>query len=89
MKIQKGIIKIVVADEGKLLTQAGEVPAEERIFSSRIYDSNLENWTEWTQEQVDKFIEERDIVQRNEEQYLNNLDEEENNTNDVSTTDVE
>lgn len=67
MKIRKGIIKIVVADEGMLLTQAGEVAPEERVFSSRIYDSNLENWTEWTQEQVDRFVEERDIVQRNEE----------------------
>lgn len=43
-----------------LLTQAGDVPADERVFSSRIYDSNLENWTEWTQEQVGKFIEERE-----------------------------
>ena len=68
MKVQKGIITIVVADEGMLLTQAGEVAPEERVFSSRIYDSNLENWTEWTQEQVDRFIEERDIAQRNEEQ---------------------
>lgn len=61
-------IDLVIADEGMLLTQAEEVAPEERVFSSRIYDSNLENWTEWTQEQVDKFIEERDIVQRNEEQ---------------------
>lgn len=68
MKVQKGIIKVVVADEGMLLTQAGEVPVEERMFSSRVYDENPDNWTEWTQEQVDKFIEERDIVQRNEEQ---------------------
>jgi hypothetical protein len=82
-------IDLIIADEGMLLTQAGEIPVEERIFSSRVYDKNLDNWTEWTQEQVDRFIEERDIVQRNEEQYLNNLDEEENNTNDVSTTDVE
>ncbi len=59
MKIRKGIIKIVVADEGMLLTQAGEVPVEERIFSSRVYDENLDNWTEWTQEQVNEFIEER------------------------------
>lgn len=62
MKIRKGIIKIVVANEGMLLTQAVEVPMEERIFSSRVYDDNLDNWTEWTQEQVDKFIEERNSV---------------------------
>lgn len=53
-------IDLIIAAEGMLLTQAEEVSAEERIFSSRIYDSNLENWTEWTQEQVDKFIEERE-----------------------------
>lgn len=52
-------IDLIIADEGMLLTQAEEVAPEERIFSSRIYDSNLENWTEWTQEQVNKFIEER------------------------------
>lgn len=53
-------IDLIIADEGMLLTQAEEVVPEERIFSSRIYDNNLENWTEWTREQVDKFIEERD-----------------------------
>jgi hypothetical protein len=68
-------IDLIIADEGMLLTQAGEIPVEERIFSSRVYDKNLDNWTEWTHEEM--------------EQYLNNLDEEENNTNDVSTTDVE
>lgn len=52
-------IDLIIADKGMLLTQAEEVTPEERIFSSRIYDSNLENWTEWTQEQVDKFIDER------------------------------
>lgn len=52
-------IDLIIADEGLLLTQAEEVVSEERIFSSRIYDNNLENWTEWTREQVDKFIEER------------------------------
>ena len=51
-------IDLIIADKGMLLTQAEEVAPEERVFSSRIYDSNLENWTEWTQEQVDKFIEE-------------------------------
>jgi murein L,D-transpeptidase YafK len=59
MEIRKGIIKIVVADEGMLLTQSGEVPVEERIFSSRIYDENLDNWTEWTEDDVEKFIQER------------------------------
>lgn len=68
-------IDLIIADEGMLLTQAGEIPVEERIFSSRVYDKNLDNWTEWTHEEM--------------EQYLNNLDEEENNTNDVSNTDVE
>lgn len=60
MKLQGIMIKTIIADEGMLLTQAGDVPADERVFSSRIYDSNLENWTEWTQEQVGKFIEERE-----------------------------
>ena len=55
-------IDLIIADEGMLLTQAGEIPVEERRFSSRIYDNNLENWTEWTQEQVDKFIEERNMA---------------------------
>ena len=55
-------IDLIIADEGTLLTQAGDVLAEERIFSSRIYDENLDNWVEWTQEQVDRFIEEWEIV---------------------------
>ena len=54
--------ELIIANEGTLLTQAEEVVPEERVFSSRIYDSNLENWTEWTQEQVDQFIEERDMA---------------------------
>lgn len=49
-------IDLIIADEGMLLTQAEEVVTEERVFSSRIYDSNLENWTEWTQEKVDEWI---------------------------------
>lgn len=52
-------IELIIADEGKLLTQSSDVSKEDRIFSSRIYDSNMVNWTEWTQEQVDKFIKER------------------------------
>lgn len=48
-------IDLIIADEGMLLTQAGDVPAEERIFSSRIYDANLDNWIEWTMEQVENF----------------------------------
>ena len=56
------MIKTIVADEGMLLTQAGDVPVEERIFSSRVYDENLDNWTEWTQEHVDTFIEERNMT---------------------------
>lgn len=53
-------IDLIIADEGLLLTQAQEVVVEERFFSSRIYDNNLDNWTEWTQEQVEKFIQERE-----------------------------
>ena len=52
-------IDLIIADEGMLLTQVEEVTLNDRIFSSRVYDSNMENWTEWTQEQVDKFIKER------------------------------
>ena len=60
-------IDLIIADEGMLLTQAGEVPVEERMFSSRVYDSNMENWIEWTQEQADKFIEERELESEEEE----------------------
>jgi hypothetical protein len=59
---------LIIADKGMLLTQAGEVTPEERIFSSRVYDSNMENWTEWTQEQVDKFIEDRNRASEEEEE---------------------
>lgn len=52
-------IDLILAEDGMLLTQSNDVPKEDRIFSSRVYDSNPDNWTEWTQEQVDKFIEER------------------------------
>ena len=63
-------LNIVIADEGMLLTQAKEVAPEERVFSSRIYDSNLENWTEWTYEQVDKFIKERESANEVESETL-------------------
>lgn len=56
MKLQGLTIKTIVAEEGMLLTQAGEIPAEERIFSSRVYDDNLDNWVEWTLTQVQGFI---------------------------------
>ena len=48
-------IDLIIATEGMLLTQAKEVTADERVFSSRVYDSNLENWTEWTKDQVEVF----------------------------------
>lgn len=48
-------LDLIIADEGMLLTQAKEVTADERIFSSRVYDDNLDNWVEWTQEQVEVF----------------------------------
>ena len=49
-------IALLIAGEGLLLTQASEVAPEERIFSSRVYDNNPDNWVEWTQEEVDEFI---------------------------------
>lgn len=55
-------IDLIIADEGMLLAQTGEVTPEERIFSSRVYDSNMENWTEWTREEVEKFIQEREFA---------------------------
>jgi hypothetical protein len=53
-------IDLIIADEGMLLTQAGEIPVEERIFSSRVYDDNLDNWEEWTKEDAEKFIQDRE-----------------------------
>lgn len=61
-------IDLIIADEGMLLTQAGEVTPEERIFSSRVYDSNMENWTEWTQEQVEEFIAQMEQVENEHEE---------------------
>ena len=45
-------INLIIAAEGMLLTQAKDVASEERIFSSRVYDDNLDNWVEWTLEEV-------------------------------------
>lgn len=53
-------IQLIIADEGKLLTQSSDVSKEDRTFSSRVYDSNMGNWTEWTQDDVEKFIQERE-----------------------------
>jgi hypothetical protein len=53
-------IDLIIAGEGLLLTQAQDVVAEERFFSSRVYDGNLENWIEWTIEHVENFIHERE-----------------------------
>jgi hypothetical protein len=61
MKLQGLTIKSIVADEGMLLTQSGEIIPEERIFSSRVYGDNLDNWVEWTATDVDKFIQDRNI----------------------------
>lgn len=58
MKLQGLTIKTIVSEDGMLLTQAGEVPAEERTFSSKVYDDNLDNWVEWTQDDVNNFLEE-------------------------------
>lgn len=55
-------IDLIIADEGLLLTQAQEVTSEERIFSSRVYDDNLDNWVEWTREEVEKFMQELEFV---------------------------
>jgi hypothetical protein len=61
-------IDLIIADEGMLLTQAGEVPVEERIFNSRVYDNNLNNWTEWSQEQVEEFIAQMEQVENEHEE---------------------
>jgi hypothetical protein len=53
-------LNLLIAEEGMLLTQAVVELPEERIFSSRVYDAQEDNWIEWTQEQVDRFIEERE-----------------------------
>lgn len=53
-------IDLIIADEGLLLTQAQEVVTEERIFSSRVYDNNLDNWVEWTLKDVEIFIQEQE-----------------------------
>lgn len=55
MKIIGEIIKHIYSEEGVLLTQSDEVVPEERIFSSKIYDENINNWTEWTLEAVSEF----------------------------------
>jgi hypothetical protein len=69
-------IDLIIADEGMLLTQAGEVPVEERIFSSRVYDNNLNNWTEWSQEQVEEFIAQMEQVE-NEREEVKEVENEE------------
>ena len=58
MKLQGLTIKTIVAEEGMLLTQAGELPVNERIFSSKVYDENLNNWVEWKTGQVEDFLSE-------------------------------
>lgn len=59
---------LIIADEGMLLTQAGEVLPKDRIFSSRVYDNNLNNWTEWSQEQVEEFIAQMEQVENEHEE---------------------
>lgn len=58
MKLQGFTIKTIVSAEGMLLTQSGDVLPEERVFSSKVYDDNLSNWAEWTNEEVENFIQE-------------------------------
>lgn len=63
-------IDLIIADEGMLLTQAQEVAPEERIFSSRVYDKNLDNWVEWSKDEVDVFIQEHKDAEPNNEQEV-------------------
>lgn len=58
MKLQGFTIKTIISTEGMLLTQSGDVLPEERIFSSKVYDDNPSNWVEWTDEEVENFIQE-------------------------------
>lgn len=60
MKKQGIIIKTIVAEEGMLLTQAADIAQENRTFSTKVYDNNLDNWVEWTKEDVETFIQERE-----------------------------
>lgn len=69
-------IDLIIADEGLLLTQAQEVTSEERIFSSRVYDDNLDNWTEWSWGQVEEFIAQVKQVE-NEHEELEEMENEE------------
>lgn len=56
MELKGYTIKWIESSEGMLLTQSADVPAIERIFSSKVYDCNPDNWVEWSIEDVDKFI---------------------------------
>jgi hypothetical protein len=67
---------LIIADKGMLLTQAGEVLPKDRIFSSRVYDNNLNNWTEWSQEQVEEFIAQMEQVE-NEREEVKEVENEE------------
>lgn len=61
MKLQGISIKSIVSEPGMLLTQSFEVVPEERIFSSKVYDNNLDNWTEWTRDEVALFLSKYEI----------------------------
>lgn len=44
----------LIADEGKCLTQKGEV--ENRLFVSSVYTKTSNLWEEWTNAQADEWI---------------------------------
>lgn len=53
-------LDLIIASDGMLLTQASDVEIEKRIFSSRVYTGNENDWEEWSLSKVDEFIKERD-----------------------------
>lgn len=66
MEVQGKTIRVIVASEGALLTQANEVPQNERIFSSKVYGEDIENWKECSIEEAEQFIAEREVAQSEE-----------------------
>lgn len=57
-------LDLIIADDGLLLTQSKEVMPEDRVFSSRVYDSDTSNWVECSLEYAEQIIAQRNELEQ-------------------------
>ena len=69
-KIKQVDVRVLIPNEGCLLTQSADVDVKERIFSEEIWlasTDNADNWKDITIEEADKIKKEQEVAMTKEQ----------------------